>query len=73
MTPDTVIPCRVSRTARVQNLIRPYSNLAIACTGILGVLVATGGADSKSSKKDPALERTRKQVRMLDDIYKTAY
>lgn len=29
-------------------------------------------ADSKDDKSDPALERTRKQVRMLDDLYKTA-
>lgn len=27
---------------------------------------------SKDSQPDPALERTRKQVRMLDDLYKTA-
>ena len=51
---------------------KAISILTVACTGILGVLVATGGADPKSSKKDPALERTRKQVRMLDDIYKSA-
>ncbi len=29
-------------------------------------------AENKEQKSDPALERTRKQVRMLDDLYKTA-
>jgi hypothetical protein len=29
-------------------------------------------AQGKDSPSDPALERTRKQVRMLDDLYKTA-
>jgi hypothetical protein len=29
-------------------------------------------ADAKDGAADPALERTRKQVRMLDDLYKTA-
>jgi hypothetical protein len=37
---------------------------------VIGVAVSLsyGGTE----KKDPALQRTRKQVRMLDDIYKTA-
>ena len=40
---------------------------------VAGVLVA-GSAISQDAKKkkDPAVERTRKTVRMLDDIYKTA-
>lgn len=29
-------------------------------------------ADKPAAKSDPAVERTRKQVRMLDDLYKTA-
>jgi hypothetical protein len=29
-------------------------------------------AETKTAKADPALERTRKTVRMLDDLYKTA-
>lgn len=50
--------------------------------GILagGVCVALGlvlalkasGADEAKPKKDAAVERTRKQVKMLDDLYKTA-
>lgn len=47
----------------------------------LGVMVQTGSlaqnkdqnkAAQKNVASDPALERTRKQVRMLDDLYKTA-
>lgn len=49
--------------------------------GLLLVLLAVGAgivvqnrlsAQGKDVKADAALERTRKQVRMLDDIYKTA-
>ena len=29
-------------------------------------------SEAQQAKADPALERTRKQVRMLDDLYKTA-
>ncbi len=39
----------------------------------LAVLSFWGGAQAQDKKSDdPALERTRKQVRMLDDVYKTA-
>jgi hypothetical protein len=39
----------------------------------LGVfLQARSNADNKDDKSDPALERTRKQVLMLDDLYKSA-
>lgn len=40
---------------------------------LAGILVA-GSAVSQDAKKkkDPAVERTRKTVRMLDDVYKTA-
>ncbi|MCA9075207.1 MAG: DUF3365 domain-containing protein [Planctomycetaceae bacterium] len=45
---------------------------------ILGLLVgaaailAVPDARAKEKKEDPAVERTRNQVRMLDDLYKTA-
>lgn len=47
------------------------SLLLVALTGA----VLAGSAVSKEpkkKKKDPAVERTRKTVRMLDDVYKTA-
>lgn len=33
---------------------------------------APRGTAAEAAAKDPAVERTRKQVRMLDDLYKTA-
>ncbi len=39
---------------------------------LLGGLVAVAVAGGRSEKNDPAVARTRKTVRMLDDIYKTA-
>lgn len=46
---------------------------ALVSLTALGVFVQTrSNADNKNEKPDPALERTRKQVRMLDDLYKTA-
>lgn len=39
----------------------------------LGVLAqGLSQAQNKDAKADPAVERARKQVRMLDDVYKTA-
>ncbi|MGQ0636405.1 MAG: c-type heme family protein [Planctomycetaceae bacterium] len=38
----------------------------------LGVIVSVLPGLTAADKSDPALERTRKQVRMLDDLYKTA-
>lgn len=47
--------------------------LAASVAAGIGVLAqARLGAENKNDKPDPALERTRKQVRMLDDLYKTA-
>lgn len=43
--------------------------LAIATVAALATSVSTGGDKAAA---DPAVERTRKQVRMLDDLYKTA-
>ncbi|RPI87179.1 MAG: hypothetical protein EHM42_05415, partial [Planctomycetaceae bacterium] len=44
--------------------------------GFTVVAVALAGthlaAQNQKAPADPALERTRKQVRMLDDLYKTA-
>lgn len=47
--------------------------LSIVSAVALGVIAqARSHAENKTEKADPALERTRKQVRMLDDLYKTA-
>jgi hypothetical protein len=48
-----------------------------ACSLVgIGVVALGGlslwGQDNASKKDDPALERTRKQVQILDDVYKTA-
>lgn len=43
-----------------------------ALIGLLCAMTVTYGEADKPKKKDRALERTRKQVRMLDDIYKIA-
>jgi hypothetical protein len=48
-----------------------------ACSLVgIGVVALGGlslwGQDTASKKDDPALERTRKQVQILDDVYKTA-
>lgn len=42
----------------------------VLTTGLGGLLLSQGSAQPKPS--DPALERARKQVQMLDDLYKTA-
>ena len=50
-----------------------FTVLAAVCVGVLAVVVQPrSNAQNKDEKPDPALERTRKQVRMLDDLYKTA-
>ncbi len=44
---------------------------AALASAVLGVFPGPG-ARAESPKADPALERTREQVRMLDDLYKNA-
>ncbi|HTI49546.1 MAG TPA: DUF3365 domain-containing protein [Planctomycetaceae bacterium] len=49
--------------------------VVLAAVGVLslGILMQTRLiAENKDQKSDPAVERTRKQVRMLDDLYKSA-
>ena len=47
--------------------------LAAASVLSLGlILQARSSAENKEDKSDPAVERTRKQVLMLDDLYKSA-
>lgn len=46
-----------------------HFGLIIVC---LGLLAATGFADETKKPGKKAVERTRKTVRMLDDVYKTA-
>jgi len=47
--------------------------LLLPLLSVLGVVMATlPQGEAQAPKSDPALERTRKQVRMLDDIYKSA-
>jgi hypothetical protein len=49
-----------------------FALLAVSAIA-LGIFVdARSRAENKAGQSDAALERTRKQVRMLDDLYKTA-
>lgn len=48
----------------------PWRWMLLAVFGVLTSTLLLRAADKE--KKDPAVERTRKQVRMLDDLYKTA-
>ncbi len=45
---------------------------AVLSLFVLGGLAAVAVAGDQGKKDDPAVQRTRKTVRMLDDIYKTA-
>lgn len=45
---------------------------SVVAIATAGVLQTRSDAQNKEDKSDPALERTRKQVRMLDDLYKSA-
>lgn len=52
-------------------ILASFGAIAVAaCIWISGPTAQA--ADEAKSKKNPAVERTRKTVRMLDDIYKTA-
>ena len=56
---------------------RHFKPSTLALTFVIALLVAwnllpTVTASDDKKEKDPAVERTRKTVRMLDDIYKTA-
>ena len=42
-----------------------------AVVAAIGLLFSSSWADAEEKKKDAAVERTRREVRMLDDIYKT--
>ena len=53
------------------NRIRLAALAAVLAIG-LAFLETRSHGENSSDKTDPALERTRKQVRMLDDLYKTA-
>jgi hypothetical protein len=55
------------RTARLASA----AALVVAASGAFLALSARGD-DPSSPKADPALERTREQVKMLDDLYKNA-
>ncbi|MEM7234327.1 MAG: DUF3365 domain-containing protein [Planctomycetota bacterium] len=46
-------------------------HISIVSLFALAISVSVWARTSESQPKDAALERTRKQVRMLDDIYKT--
>ena len=49
-----------------------YLRVATALGLAAGLFWLTLGSRAEDKKDDPALARTRKQVKMLDDLYKTA-
>lgn len=53
-------------------MINRTKSLALLSAVLLVVTAHVNQAAGKKPPKDPALERTRKTVKMLDDIYKTA-
>lgn len=57
---------------RMQNLFWTLTALVIASIAQANCLAAEGPGKTGEKKADPALERTRKTVRMLDDVYKSA-
>lgn len=55
--------------------LRPWVLTAcvLSLFGAITATLCTGNAQEKAEKKaDPAVERARREVRMLDDLYKTA-
>lgn len=54
--------------------LRIRVSLGVAAAAIIAGVFVQGRLNAKDEKAaaDPALERTRKQVRLLDDLYKTA-
>lgn len=54
------------KTIRRLSLLLPLVAVAVVC------LFLSSAGSAEKEEKDPAVERTRKTVRMLDDIYKTA-
>jgi len=53
--------------------MKSYSFRVFAALGLAaGLFWLTLGSRAEDKKDDPALARTRKQVKMLDDLYKTA-
>ncbi len=55
------------KTPRYQQVL-----LVIALAIGAAVILVAPDARAREKKEDPAIERTRKQVRMLDDLYKTS-
>lgn len=57
-------------------MIRAPRSLWLACAAVLlpgaALMLRPPAAADDAPQADPALERTRRQVRMLDDLYKTA-
>jgi hypothetical protein len=56
----------------MNGVIRRYALVLLASCFSFTWLVCHNGMAQQAGKDDPALERTRKQVRILDDVYKTA-
>jgi len=57
---------------KTQNLLRMLAAVVLALIGGTNCLAAEGPGKEGEKKEDRALERTRKTVRMLDDVYKSA-
>ncbi len=49
-----------------------HNRLKMAVAGVLAVAMGWVTPNGSGDEPDPAVERTRKTVRMLDDVYKTA-
>ena len=50
--------------------MKPAVLLGIAAAAALGLAAGGVGTAGEEKPEDPAVQRTRKQVRMLDDLYK---
>lgn len=54
------------------NYRRPWLFAAFVIAGALCVVQTAPPAQAEPAKNDPAVERARREVRMLDDLYKNA-
>lgn len=55
-----------------KNFIRCFASITLCCGVALTMTNSASSDEAVAKKKDPAVERARREVRMLDDIYKTS-